>query len=93
MPCTHACNQVHVRAALHACMHACMQSARLLEGVDLKDLEAEDVEQADKGHRVARVAADRVVDPRDDPVEEQAVHLLAEGVARGSAAWGGSNIP
>ena len=57
--------------------------AQLLEGVDLEDLKAEDVEQSDEGHRIARAAPDRIVHLGDHPVEEQAVDRLAEGVAGG----------
>ena len=79
--------------------------AGLLERVDLEDLEAEDVKEADERHRLcshhiviscnqlaissqsarnhlARHATYRVVDARNDPIEEEAVDGLGERVTR-----------
>ena len=53
--------------------------AELLERILLEDLEAEDVEHAD---RDAALAADRRVDPLDELVEHRRVHRLRERLDR-----------
>jgi hypothetical protein len=59
--------------------------AQLLERVELKHLEAVDVEDADEGRvdvRLRRVGGQAVVDPADKPREEPRVHHLGDRVAR-----------
>ena len=59
-------------------MRAYVRAARLLKGVGVEDLEAEDVEDADEA---AARALERAVDPLDEPVEERVVDRLSEGGA------------
>ena len=54
-------------------------NAELLQAVDIQDLEAIYVKQADAGIRLLLLGDDRV-DISDDPIKEASVEQLAEGV-------------
>ena len=54
--------------------------AELFEAVEVEDLEAGNVEDADEGGALALGAVQRPVDASHDPLEEALVHRLGDGL-------------
>ena len=59
-------------------LFVCVVDAQLLEAVQLEDLKASDVEDANETGTLSLGAVQGPVDPGDDPLEEAFVHSLAD---------------